>query len=494
MREATGKPIAMRPSTTDMPDGVEALGKAYRRRRLSPVAVVGEALDRAEASQDWINAFTTICRESALAEAKALEAAFERGEDPGPLAGVPLTVKDVIATRGVRTTFGSPAFADHMAAADSAAVERLRRAGAVVIGKTATPEFACRQTTTSALSGVTRNPWNCELTPGGSSGGSSASLAAGIGSLSLVTDGGGSARLPAACTGIAGFKPTFGLIPLEGAPDAFAGLGHIGLMARSVADIETALAVVAGPHGDDAASLSRHLARAGLVQPAGRPLQGLRVGWRERLHEERVGNAILPPIMKALCVIEELGASVERLTGEIEPPLPVWRTLQHAIWLERHGRRALTLPPLDPVIAAGIAHADSLSAGDLQAALHGRTRLFRQVQGWFENFDVLVTPTLARTPLPASHPGSGEIEIDGHVAGDIRAAWAPMLGLFTMTGHPAISINAGWTDDGLPVGMQLVGRWYEDRPLLQTARRLQEHLPAVPVALLSHPAENRSQP
>jgi aspartyl-tRNA(Asn)/glutamyl-tRNA(Gln) amidotransferase subunit A len=455
--------------------GIAALRQAFRERSLSPVEVVRGALDRAEKSQNSINAFTLICHEAAINEAKACETAFARGETQGGLAGVPITVKDILATKGVRTAMGSLNLVDHVPDADAVSVDRLRKSGAIVIGKTATPEFACKQTTNGLLSGATRNPWNPDLTPGGSSGGSSASIALGIGNLSLVTDGGGSARLPAACTGVVGFKPTFGLIPFDSAPDVYSGLGHVGLMARDIEDIAEGLSVVAGSHPSDAASLARAPSQRRLPGNSKKPLEGLRIGWRERLDGENVSEHVLPVALSALDILKDLGATIEPVLEPIEPPLPIWQVLQHTIWAERHSHRLSPTAKIDPVIVSGIRNAETLSARDLQCAMHGRTRLFRQVQSWFSKFDVVVTPTLTRTPLLAEHPGYGDIEIDGRFAGDIRSAWGPMLGLFTMTGHPALSLNCGWTEDGLPVGVQLVGRWYEDSLLLQVARELQNN-------------------
>lgn len=469
---------------------IEGIRRAFRNRRLSPVEVVKEALDRAEKSQDSINAFTVICRESAIDDAKACEAAFARGEAVGELAGIPITVKDIIATKAIQTTMGSMDLARHVPDTDATSVDRLRKSGAIIIGKTTTPEFACKQTTNGQLSGITRNPWNLDLTPGGSSGGSSASLAYGIASVSLVTDGGGSARLPAACTGVVGFKPTLGLVPFDSAPDVFSGLGHIGLMARSVEDVAETLAVVAGPHRSDAASLGRNLSRHALKDNPEYPLEGVRVGWRERLNDEAISKAILPAILLALKSLEELGATVEPIVDPVEPPLPIWQTLQHAIWAERHAHRLSAGAKIDPVISNGIRSAETLSARNLQRAQHGRTQLFKQFQSWFARFDVVVTPTLSRTPLSADHPGSGDIDIDGENAGDIRAAWAPMLGMFTITGHPALSLNCGWSDDGLPVGVQLVGPWYGDLFLLDVARALQNNNPSARWRMPRFPLES----
>lgn len=456
---------------------IDGLIEAYRSGALSPVDVIASVLERADACRSTLNAFNEVAYEAAMAQARVADDAYRRGHSLGRLAGVPITVKDIIPTEGIRTTFGSLAFAANMPKADAVSVRRLRQQGAIVIGKTTTPEFACKQTTNSALSGATRNPWNLALTPGGSSGGSAASLAAGIGHLSLVTDGGGSARLPAACTGIVGLKPTFGRIPFDIGLDVFGGLGHIGLMARNVHDVAVGLAVTTGPDPADPLSLVASAAAPLTVPRSERPLSGLRVGWRERLHAEAIDASLLRPIEDALKALENLGANVQEITGDIEPSSEIWRVLQNAIWAERYADKPDVMERIDPVIAAGIAQIERLPARALQAAHHGRTRLFRRVQGWLAGCDVLVTPPLNRPPLLAEHPGSGMIDVAGRPAGDIRDAWAPQLGLITMTGHPALSLNCGWTSDGLPVGLHLVGRWHEDNLLLRTAMALEDVLP-----------------
>ncbi len=467
---------------------IAELTDRYRRGVLSPIDVVEDSLARAEASVGVLNAFVTICRDAALRQAEATAKAFRAGLSVGPLAGAPITVKDILPTKGVRTTYGSAAFASHIPSSDAVSVARLAAAGAIMIGKTATPEFACRQTTSSVVSGVARNPLNLELTPGGSSGGSAAALAAGIGHLSLVTDGGGSARLPAACTGIVGMKPTFGRIPFDTALDVFGGLGHIGLMARSAADLGTALSIASGPAPANPSFFAANGQAFDANAGDARPLDGLRIGFRMRLSDEAVDPEFIQPIEGAMRRLQGLGADVSTLEGEIERPLPIWQILQHSIWAERYGDRPEIMKRIDPVIAAGIEHARTLSAQNLQAGFHGRTRLFRHVQSWFESLDFIATPTLTRPPLPAAHSGRGPIEVDGKPAGDIREAWAPSLGLFTMTGHPAVSLNCGWTEQGLPVGLQLVGRWHEDDKLLRLTGLLEQ---AMPEAAWRMPAPRR---
>ncbi len=456
---------------------IAALTDAYRRGSLSPVEIVALVLERAEAYRPTLNAFNAIAHDTAMTQARRAEARYRRADPVGPFEGVPITVKDIIPTEGIRTTFGSPAFASYVPNADAVSVRRMRQAGAILIGKTTTPEFACKQTTNSKLSGVTRNPWRLALTPGGSSGGSSSSIAAGIGHLSLVTDGGGSARLPAACTGIVGLKPTFAAIPFDTALDAFGGFGHIGLMARNVCDVAIALAVARGPDAADPHSLAGRGTPSCTELRGKRPLSGLRVGWREHLHNEPIDPLLSQAFHRALKSFEALGAFVGPINGEIESPLEIWRTLQDAVWAERYADNPAVMKGVDPVISEGIRRAESLSARALQAAQHGRTRLFRCVQQWFAAWDIVATPALTRPPLPAEHPGSGPIEVAGRPAGDIREAWAPHLGLITMTGHPALSLNCGWTPDTLPIGLHLVGRWHEDNSLLRAARALENALP-----------------
>jgi aspartyl-tRNA(Asn)/glutamyl-tRNA(Gln) amidotransferase subunit A len=459
----------VRPNGID-PD-IATLAQNYRLGRLSPVDVVCEALTRAESIQPVLNAFATLSRQRAMEEAQAAERKFASGAPQSPMAGIPITIKDNLPTAGLRTTYGSLRFADNIPKADVESVRRLRAAGAIILGKTTTPEFACRQTTSSALCGVTRNPYDPALTPGGSSGGSAASLACGVGSVSLVTDGGGSSRLPAACTGVVGFKPTLGRIPFESVQDGFGNFAHLGLMARSVADVAVAFSVVAGPHPADPFAFFVPPLESGGTGPV---LEGLRISWRPRLAAEPIDPLVFQACHLAVLAAGEAGARVILDDSEVEAPLPIWQVLQHAGWASRFDETAPQL--LDPVIRDGIRHARGLSATDLQAAMAGRTRLFRQVQNWFKQCDVVIHPTLTRGALAADHPGAGRIDIAGVDAGDIREAWAPMLGLITMTGHPAITIDCGRDDNEMPIGLHLIGRWNDDEKLLATAAAFEKLL------------------
>lgn len=444
-----------------------------RAGRISSVAATENVLARIEASRDSLNAFITVMAEDAMEAARAADAAVvatvDNGKDLGPLHGVPISVKDLINVKGIPTTFGSALMTENIAPADAVAVTRLRAAGAVIVGKTTTPDNAHKLLTDAPLFGVTRNPWNLDLTPGGSSGGSAAAVAAGIGPVSLATDAGASTRLPASCCGVVGLKPTLGLVPHNQVPDAFQNFIHLGILSRTVVDCALMLGAIAGEHGSDPLSIgaksenySAALARDNLG--------GLRFQWRPLLGNELLAAEVREACEGALGTLEGLGAAIEPIDDAFELAEPPWRVLQQSNWAARFGNEVETDGDrMDPSLVAGIREGLAYSGPEIQAAMYARTRLFRAVQGWFNDADFIVTPTLSRRPLGVTHKAMEPIEIDGREAGDMRQSWCPYLNLFNMTGHPAISIPCGWTADGLPIGLQIVGRWFADADLLSVA-------------------------
>ena len=440
-----------------------------RAGEISAVEATECALERIQASRETLNAFIAVMPEEARAAARNADAAVARGDDLGPLHGVPVSIKDLINVKGVATTFGSALMTENIAPADAVAVARLRAAGAVIIGKTTTPDNAHKLLTDAPLFGVTRNPWNLDLTPGGSSGGSAAAVAVGIAPLSLATDAGASTRLPAACTGTVGLKPTLGLAPHNQVPDAFQNFIHLGILSRTVADAALMLGVLAGAHPSDPLSigLTGGDFSAGLDR---RGLSGTRFAWRPLLGNTLLAAEVREACAAAVALIGELGGAVTQIDAEFELAEPAWRVLQQSNWAARFGGEiAANEDRMDPSLVVGIREGLDYAGPDLQRAMYARTRFFRAVQGWFADTDFVITPTIARRPLSVDHKALDPIEIDGADAGDMRRAWCPYLNLFNLTGHPAISIPCGWTDDGLPIGLQIIAPWLGDADLLGVA-------------------------
>ena len=440
------------------------------RRAVSPVEIVDLLLDRIERSQPTLNAFITMCAEEARTAARAAEDAVMHGDKLGPLHGVPFAVKDLVNTAGVRTTFGSVALADNVPAADSPAVARLKRAGAILIGKTTTPEFGHKCFTEAPLFGRTANPWNLARTCGGSSGGAAAAVAAGLGPIGIGTDGGGSSRIPAACCGVVGFKQTLGLVPHDLTPDGFGNQSHITPMTRTVMDTALMLQAMAGPDRCDPHSL-------GLAVPdfvsAARPegdLRGLRIAWRPLLGNTIVAREVREACEKALAAFTDLGASVELAPDDFAGTEPIWLVLTQSFWNARFRQYVPEFGArMSETLLRQMDTGASLDAVALQQAMFERTRVFRAVQAWFETCDIVATPTLSRTALAIDHDFFAPIEIDGAVADTVRKAWYPYTLPFNLSGNPAVTLPCGWGADGLPIGLQLIGPHLGDARLLHAA-------------------------
>jgi len=451
---------------------VTELMRMIRSRNISPVELMEAVLEKVERCQPRINAFATICHEEALEAARQAESAVVQKKDLRPLHGIPFSVKDLLITENVRTTFGSYIFEHNSPAYDAPCVRRLKTAGAILIGKTTTPEFGHKALTDSPLFGVTRNPWNPERSPGGSSGGASAAVAAGMGPLAVGTDGGGSIRIPAACTGIVGLKPTLGRIPHPQAPDLFGNLSYIGPMTRTVSDAALMLQVMAGPDRDDPLSLGVAGFDFELLPDAGDPdaLKGCKIGWSPKLGNTVVDRQTLDLTRKAIEVFEDLGAKVEEASPDFEPTEALFLILYHISlasrlepYVEDFGDK------LDPTLLDAIRKGDQYPAKVLQNTFYRRSRLYQDIQQFFERFDLLITPTISSPALPANHNALEPIEINGKIAGSMRGAWYPYTHPFNMAGNPAISIPCGWTRENLPVGLQIVGPWLAESMVLRAA-------------------------
>jgi aspartyl-tRNA(Asn)/glutamyl-tRNA(Gln) amidotransferase subunit A len=453
------------------------LAVLIRSRSLSPIEVVRATLERIEQSQPALNAFITVAADAAIEAARAAEAAVMRGDTLGPLHGVPMAVKDLVPTANIRTTWGSLIFRDHVPDRDAVAVARLKEAGAIVVGKTTTPEFGQQCLTQAPLFGRTRNAWRADRTSGGSSGGSAVVVAAGLAPLAVATDGGGSTRIPAGCNGVVGFKQGLGVVPQEYAQDGFGNISYITPMTRTVLDTALMLDAMAGPDVRDPLTTGRPKPDFIAAARAG-DLKGVRIAWRARLGNDAVAADVLTGCEAALAAFAELGAQVSELTAPFENPERVWFVNNGAYRMAQFGHHlAQHRAIMCPTFVRQMDRVANYSATELYDAIFQRTRLYRQVQAWFETCDIVAMPTLSRSALPIDQDFFGPIEIDNQLVENIRASWYPYTMPFNLTGNPAISLPCGFGTDGMPLAIQLVARPGADTELLHVAAAFESARP-----------------
>lgn len=442
------------------------LSDAIRRGAVSSLEAVEAAFARIEALSH-LNAFMALARERALVEARAADRAWADGETLGLLHGLPFSVKDLTNTADLPTTMGSALFADNRPAEDAVAVARARQQGAILIGKTTSPEFGHKAFTEGPFFGRTLNPRNPGYTCGGSSGGAAVAVACGMGPIALGSDGGGSIRIPAACCGVVGLKASLGVIPNLQAPDLFGANSYVGPMARSVAEVRLLFEALAGPDRRDPYGQSE-------ASPFVRRCDGpLRIGLLLKC-----GNRLDPVVeaatLAAMREAEALGMAVEPVEIDFVALEPAFLVFLRTLLRSRLLQAAETTPELlDPTLIATIEAGAGYSAVDLANAQVARSQCFTALQALFKRVDIIASPTLSAPPLPVGLDPLGEIEIAGQPVGTIRGAWYPYTYPFNLTGHPAITLPSGLTAEGLPIGLQLAGPWHSETLLLQTAERLE---------------------
>ena len=456
------------------------IADAVRRRAVSPVETVEAALAAMAATEPRLHAFATPAPEQALADARALEQSLARGGAAGLLAGVPVAIKDLLFTKGLRTTFGSRLYADFVPDDDDIVVERLKAAGAIVIGKTNVAEFGYSAVGHNPLLPTTCNPWNLAVTPGGSSAGSAAAVAAGVCPLAVGSDGGGSVRLPAAFTGLFGIKASMGRVPVwPGCRDpawpgasGWESIEHIGPMARSVADAALMLQVMAGPDARDRWSLPtdgtdwRDVAR-----PVDR--LGLRIAYCPQWEDVAVDPEVRALVDAAVAVFETLGCSVETLDAPVRGLVAARRaiiSLESDITGMRKlaaGREAELSGPVRGLLST------NWQWGQFTDALTERKRCVEAMRRFMERYDLLLTPTAPLLPFAIDREGPGTIA--GQPVED--DCWMPAMFPFNLTGQPAASVPAGWSAGGLPAGLQIVGRHLADATVLKAAAAFEQARP-----------------
>lgn len=442
---------------------------------LSPEDLVRDALERIDSWNDATNAFCTVYAEQALSQARSAAEAVARGERLGALHGIPIGVKDLFYTAGLRTTRGSRAFEAFVPDADAPIIERVKAAGAILIGKTTTPEFGWTAASTSRLFGPTRNPWNPALTTGGSSSGSAAAVAARMVPATLGTDGGGSVRVPAAFCGIFAMKGSLGRIPVW--PwSATEALSHAGPMTLTVADSAYLFDVLKGPHPKDHGCLPDD--GLSYCDEIKRPVEGMRVAYVPSLFGTRVDSGIAAQVASAARVVErELDCHVDLVEPDWPDPFEIFET----IWVGGRGvvyGRAVgdRHAELDP----GFAHLiDASRQIDLQQyldATRARAQFSNRVQALLEQYDLLIMPSVPILPFPADRSGPETGPYADSRSPVAWARWTPFSYPFNLTGNPAASLPCGWSD-GLPVGLQVVGRRFDDASVLRLSAAFEEARP-----------------
>lgn len=460
-------------------DGLHALCASdllalYRSGQLSPVDVTQAILERIARLNPALNAYCVIDPEAALADARASESRWQRhrhdGTPVGALDGVPVSIKDLILTRGWPTLRGSrsidPAQPWDM---DAPVTARLREAGAVLLGKTTTPEFGCKAETNSPLHGITRNPWKLSCTPGGSSGGAAAAVAAGLGPLAVGTDGAGSVRIPAAFCGNVGMKPSFGRVPAWPL-SPFGTVAHLGPHTMSVTDCALLMNVMKQPDARDWHALPADPSDYTVGLNDG--IRGLRIAYSPTLGYANVHPEVAQAVDRAVRSLEAMGAHVEQVNPGFEDPIEIstglWFAVAYQLW---RGLTPAQQAVADPDFVAEALQGEALDVSALHQLNQRRGALGSLMRQFMQRYDLLVTPTVA---IPA---------FEARPAGQVRMTpesmlgWTPFSYPFNLTQQPAITVPCGLTADGLPVGLQLVGPMFGDAMVLRAARAYEAQHP-----------------
>jgi len=446
------------------------LTRLIRTREVSCEEVMRAHLEQIERVNPMVNAIVTLLPERALDGARMADAAIASGQPVGPLHGLPVAHKDLLVTKGIRTTFGSPIYQDFVPDTDAILVERLRAAGAITIGKTNTPEFGAGSQTFNPVFGATRNPWDLTKTCGGSSGGAAVALACGMMPLADGSDFGGSLRNPASFCNIAGFRPSAGRVPSWPTVNAWFSLPVLGPMARTVEDLALMLSATAGP--DARAPISINESGSVFAGPLARDFRGLRVAWSRDLGGLPVDTRVTEALSSGRRVLEAIGVQVEDADPDLTDADEVFRVLRAWNFETSFGALLKTQRHLmkDTVIW-NIEEGARLTGAQVGGAELKRTELYHRVRRFMEQYAFLAAPVVQVPPFDVNQPWVTEINGEKmHTYLD----WMKSCYAISATGLPAVSVPCGFTRDGLPVGLQIVGRHQDDFGVLQLAYAFQQ--------------------
>lgn len=441
------------------------LAEMIRRRTLSPVEITRAVLERIERLNGRLGAYVLVHAERAMNDARVAEQAVTSGQPLGPLYGVPVSIKDNLWTAGDRTTSGSRLFAEFVAPEDAPSVAALRAAGAIFVGRTNLPEFAWRGSTDNRLFGESRNPWDLTRTPGGSTGGGAAAVAAGLGPLALGSDGAGSIRIPASFCGLVGLKPTFGRVPMYPAVGGHELTAHVCPLARTVRDVALMMSVIARYDRRDQFALPDD--RVDYLAACDEPLAGrrVRVAWSADLGFAPVELETREICASAARAFAEIGVEIEEASPDLGDPSWILRTLYGGAQAGAHAARTPEQKAqMDPELVAYAEASSGLSVGEYLKALTARQAMVDTLRQFFERYDLLLTPTLCLPAFPLGVVGPREV-----ATREVTHLGWTLCYPFNYSGQPAVSVPAGWTSTGLPVGLQIIGRRLEDALVLRAA-------------------------
>ena len=443
-------------------------------RRVSSTELTETFLRRIERLNPKLNAYLTVTGEEALAAAKAADEKIGQGRENGPLLGIPISLKDLEATKGIRSTMGSLAYQDAIPEMDSVVAERVKASGAVLLGKTNTPEFGLQGTTENRLGDPCRNPWNTERTAGGSSGGAGAAVAAGMCPFATGTDGGGSIRNPSSFNGIFGIKPTLGRVPRAG------GLGRpapnltsqSGPMARNVRDAAILLKVLAGHDSRDPGSMRDSVPDflAGLDNS----VRGLRLAWSTGMGYAAIDPEVASITSTAARVFEELGCTVDDPAFALDNPIPAFLTIFYTGNYTVYGHLMEECPEkLSDNARFCFEHGSQATAADYARAIRAVDEMKAKIDDLMDTYDLLLTPTMAVPPFPIGQPPD---RIDGK---DVppRSSYSPMTRPFNLSGQPAASVPCGFSSEGLPIGLHIIGKRGDEATVLCASAAFEQARP-----------------
>ncbi|OFZ28629.1 MAG: hypothetical protein A2622_05935 [Bdellovibrionales bacterium RIFCSPHIGHO2_01_FULL_40_29] len=444
--------------------------KLFRTRKLSPVDLMTALFSRIEKINPSLNAFTQLYPEEAFAAAKAAEHIYAKKDGhPRPLEGIPIAIKDFHSVKGKVTTFGSKLYKDFIPNFTAPTVDRLLQSGCIMHARTTTPEFAYSDACHSPLWGITKNPWNQDYSPGGSSGGAGAALAAGMTTLADGTDGGGSIRIPASACGVVGYKPPFGRNPLD-CDHPMESILVYGPMARTVSDAALMQNVMSGIHVDDVCSL-RESIKIPLPEQLG-SIKNWRIGFSMNLGYIEVDPEVQTLTMEALNTFKDLGCDIEEVhVGWDWRVYKTWITYWESLFsatsghLIEHGRNQL-----DPFVVQLLEHGKNHSAETLHQCRHFRGEMYKSLAPILEKYDVLIVPTTALPSVKADHSGfNSDFQINGHHV-PAYVGWVLTHGFNLMSYCPVLSVPSGRSKCGVPTGIQIIGRSFDDIRVFQAAQ------------------------